>query len=363
LTVAGLILIGFGGWSFLQQQIEAGKPPPARILEVSIEDLEPSPAKSPEPPSQPTTSTRVEPISSKAQPEQPTPTAAKLTSAPVVENPAVTGQEETADVVPVEPQQARPEVTAAREATPPPQSAVSVFEAKLLEEASLLLEKAPQLLQEPGDPDEPAAEVPVEAEVVEVPVDAPESLAENPLLLAEVQEDVLAAAGGEDPAVAEANTGRPLTRIVAESIELDADVVPVGWESFVQDGVTTNVWRVADFAAGWHQNSMLPGQGGNVVLSAHHNIKGQVFRYTVDLEPGALITLYDEEQLYNYQVEDKFIVKDKGEPEAVRLENAKWIGPFNEERLTLITCWPFNSNTHRLIVIAKPTGQAQAAIE
>jgi sortase A len=113
---------------------------------------------------------------------------------------------------------------------------------------------------------------------------------------------------------------------------------------------------VADYAAGWHRNSVLPDQGGNVVLSAHHNIKGQVFRYTVDLEPGDLITLYDATQSYDYLVEDKFIVKDKGEPEAVRLENAKWIGPFNEERLTLITCWPFNSNTHRLIVIAKPAG-------
>ena len=54
---------------------------------------------------------------------------------------------------------------------------------------------------------------------------------------------------------------------------------------------------------------------------------------------------------------DKFIVKDKGEPEAVRRANAKWIGPFNEERLTLVTCWPYNNNTHRLIVIAKPVEQ------
>jgi sortase A len=73
------------------------------------------------------------------------------------------------------------------------------------------------------------------------------------------------------------------------------------------------------------------------------------------LEPGDVITLYtDETQAYEYIVEDKFIVKDKGEPEAVRRENAKWIGPFNEERLTLVTCWPYTSNTHRLIVIAKP---------
>jgi LPXTG-site transpeptidase (sortase) family protein len=235
-------------------------------------------------------------------------------------------------------------------------------------------------------PIEIEVEVSDDAEVVEIPAEVQLSLVDNPLLLADVQEDTPAAAEVEDPLLlvdvqeevqvatevevevedptaAIAAAGRPLTRIVAESIELDADVVPVGWESFVQDGVVSNIWRVADFAAGWHQNSRLPGQGGNIVLSAHHNIKGQVFRYTVDLEPGDLVTLYDEERAHEYRVEDKFILKDKGEPEAVRHENARWIGPFDEERLTLITCWPFNSNTHRLIVIAKPVGQAQAAVE
>jgi LPXTG-site transpeptidase (sortase) family protein len=231
-------------------------------------------------------------------------------------------------------------------------------------------------------PIELKVEVPDGAEVLEVPADVQPSLAENPLLLAEVQadvpaaaeveeplllvevqENVPAAAEVEDPTDASAAWPRPLTRIVAESIDLDAEVVQVGWETLVQDGVTTNVWRVADFAAGWHKNSMLPGQGGNVVLSAHHNIKGQVFRYTADLEPGDLITLYDEEQSHDYRVKDKLIVKDKGEPEAVRVENAKWIGPFDEERLTLITCWPFNSNTHRVIVVAAPVWQAQAALE
>ena len=146
----------------------------------------------------------------------------------------------------------------------------------------------------------------------------------------------------------------------AESIDLDADVVEVGWESVIQDGVAANVWIVADYAAGWHKNSKLPGQGGNIVISAHHNIKGEVFRYTVDLEPGDIVTLYDEDQSYDYVVVDKFILKDKGEPEAVRQANAKWIGPFDEERLTLVTCWPFTSNTHRLIVVAKPVGEEQA---
>jgi sortase A len=92
-----------------------------------------------------------------------------------------------------------------------------------------------------------------------------------------------------------------------------------------------------------------------VVLSGHHNIKGEVFRYIVELEPGDVVTVYDESgQEFQYTIEDKFIVKDKGEPESVRRANARWIGPFNDERLTLVTCWPYTNNTHRVIVIGKP---------
>jgi sortase A len=147
----------------------------------------------------------------------------------------------------------------------------------------------------------------------------------------------------------------PITRIVAESIGLDTQVIAVGWESIIrEDGTPVNVWTVADYAAGWHKNSALPGQGGNIVLSGHHNIKGEVFRYTIELNAGDIVTLYEGDQIFKYVVVDKFIVKDKGEPEAIRRENAKWIGPFNEERLTLVTCWPYTNNTHRAIVIAKP---------
>lgn len=41
-----------------------------------------------------------------------------------------------------------------------------------------------------------------------------------------------------------------------------------------------------------------------------------------------------------------------------RLENARWIQPSQDERLTLVTCWPANSNTHRLIIVARPVGQS-----
>lgn len=177
------------------------------------------------------------------------------------------------------------------------------------------------------------------------------SMQDNPL----VEEPADAAAAPEATAAPDnAPAISPITRIVAESIRLDAPVVAVGWTTEMINGVPVNIWTVADYAAGWHKNSALPGQGGNIVLSGHHNINGEVFRYTIDLNVGDVVTLYEGDQTYKYAVVDKFIVKDKGEPDAIRRENAKWIGPFNEERLTLVTCWPYTNNTHRAIVIAKP---------
>jgi sortase A len=148
----------------------------------------------------------------------------------------------------------------------------------------------------------------------------------------------------------------PPARIVAPAIKLDAKVVPIGWKTVIQDGKAVSVWEVAEYAAGWHKNSSLPGGGGNIVLSGHHNIKGEVFRYLVDLNPGDTVTLYADNRPYTYTVEARFVVLDKGVSEEQRQENARWIGPFPDQRLTLVTCWPYTNNTHRVIVIAKPTG-------
>jgi sortase A len=142
---------------------------------------------------------------------------------------------------------------------------------------------------------------------------------------------------------------------VIPAIDLDSEVVPIGWKQILKRGKLTSVWEVAEYAAGWHENSVLPGAGGNVVLSGHHNTKGEVFRYIVGLEPGDTITLYAGERPYTYTVESRFVVRDKGASAEKRRENARWIGPFPDEQLTLVTCWPYTNNTHRVIVIAKPT--------
>ncbi len=149
-------------------------------------------------------------------------------------------------------------------------------------------------------------------------------------------------------------TPLPPDRIVATSIGLDAPVVPVGQRMVQVGGQTAVIWDVADYAAGWHKDSARPGQRGNIVISGHHNIKGEVFRYVVQLEEGDEIVLYAGGRPYRYVVQRKMILKEKGEPLEVRQRNARWIAPSSDERLTLVTCWPYTSNTHRVIVVAKP---------
>lgn len=148
----------------------------------------------------------------------------------------------------------------------------------------------------------------------------------------------------------------PPVRIVAPAIDLDAPVVPMSWELVDAKGTMVSRWIVPSDAAGWHVNSAMPGQPENVVLSGHHNIEGKVFRYVVDLEPGDTVTLLAGERAYEYTITEKYILKEAGMPLKVRQKNAQWIRPTGDERLTLVTCWPYDwpGNSHRVIVVARP---------
>jgi sortase A len=130
----------------------------------------------------------------------------------------------------------------------------------------------------------------------------------------------------------------------------------MGWEMVEREEGVMSEWRVPKKAAGWHMNSALPGHGENTVLSGHHNIEGKVFRYVVDLEPGDEITLYSGDTPYTYFVTEKYILKEVGMPLEVQQKNAQWIMPTGDERLTLVTCWPYEwpGNSHRVIVVARP---------
>lgn len=144
-------------------------------------------------------------------------------------------------------------------------------------------------------------------------------------------------------------------RLVIPAIDLDTSVIEVGWETQEVDGQVVSDWIVPDsFAAGWHRTSAPPGQVGNTVLNGHHNINGEVFRDLVNLEPGDQIALYTPQDVYYYSVVERHILPEKGQSMEVRLENAQWIQPSEDERLTLVTCWPYTNNTHRLVIVAQP---------
>lgn len=152
------------------------------------------------------------------------------------------------------------------------------------------------------------------------------------------------------PVIADSSI-RPPTRIVIPAINLDAPIEPVGWSQV--NGVSA--WDIPNhFAAGWLKTSAPLGRSGNTVLDGHHNIAGEVFRYLVDLKAGDVIQVYSGDHLVMYEVTALHILPDRDQPLEVRRQNAQWIQPTLDERLTLVTCWPYTNNTHRLIVVAKP---------
>ncbi len=146
----------------------------------------------------------------------------------------------------------------------------------------------------------------------------------------------------------------PPDEIVIPILGLTAPVSRTTWTTELQNGQSVTVWQVPDYAAGWHINSALPGHGSNVVLSGHHNIKGEVFRDIVKLNTGDEILLHADGRIYRYTVSDRFIIPEKSVSEEQRRQNALWIMPTTDERLTLVTCYPYTNNSHRVIVIAKP---------
>jgi sortase A len=157
------------------------------------------------------------------------------------------------------------------------------------------------------------------------------------------------------PTVTPTPASAPIVRIVAPAIKLDAPVVAVGWIVVDDQGEKRSEWTTADYAAGHLITSLRPMQGGNIVISGHHNVAGEVFRYVVDLKEGDdIMVTIEGGRTFTYRVTEKLTVQETGASEAQRQANARYIADTPDERLTLVTCWPYWTNTHRVIVVAKP---------
>ena len=90
------------------------------------------------------------------------------------------------------------------------------------------------------------------------------------------------------------------------------------------------------------------------MLNGHQNTYGRVFQDLGLLQRGDEIIVYTDAGAYHYRVAEQHILIEEGQPLSVRVENARWIMPTHDERLTLITCGPDGKSTHRLIIVALP---------
>lgn len=117
------------------------------------------------------------------------------------------------------------------------------------------------------------------------------------------------------------------------------------------------VWETADREVSHHAGSADPGQPGNVVLSGHNNLYTEVFRRLSDVEAGDELHLRSEDgRTWVYQVTRTLIVREVGVPPAQLSENARRIQPTQQPVVTLVSCWPYWSNSQRVIVRARLVG-------
>ncbi len=121
-------------------------------------------------------------------------------------------------------------------------------------------------------------------------------------------------------------------RLQVPRLNLDAPVVQGdGWEQ-LKKGV------------GQHVGSTNPGQSGNVVLSAHNDVYGELFRHLDQLQPGDEVIVYTQQRQYVYVVDRTVIV----EPTAVEV-----MASTGSPTVTLISCYPYLIDSERIVVFTR----------
>lgn len=103
-------------------------------------------------------------------------------------------------------------------------------------------------------------------------------------------------------------------------------------------------WEALKRGVGQHIGTANPGQNGNLVLTGHDDIYGEVFKDLDQLEPGDEVTVFTATQTYTYIVTETQIV----EPTDVHV-----MEPTPHVTLTLISCYPYRVDTQRIVVSAE----------
>lgn len=124
---------------------------------------------------------------------------------------------------------------------------------------------------------------------------------------------------------------RQAIRIQIPAINVDAPVVQ-------GDG-----WEQLKLGVAQHPGTPDPGENGNLVLSGHNDVFGEVFRYLERLAPGDVVIVFTVQRQYFYMITGTQIVL----PTQVEV-----MDPTPNPTLTLISCHPYLVDNHRIVVSA-----------
>ncbi|MGH2536275.1 MAG: sortase [Candidatus Promineifilaceae bacterium] len=164
----------------------------------------------------------------------------------------------------------------------------------------------------------------------------------------------VASVGDAPTALGPAGFDRP-TRLVIPFLGVDAPIEPVGVRRTFVDGQGVMQWVVPNgYVVGWHASSAPLGVAGNTVLNGHNNIYGEVFRDLIDLPVGKEFTVFAGEEPRRYVVDEHKLFPESDQRLAVRLANARWIEATGDERVTLVSCYPYSTNRNRIVVVGRP---------
>jgi sortase A len=103
-------------------------------------------------------------------------------------------------------------------------------------------------------------------------------------------------------------------------------------------------WEQLKKGVGQHIGSADPGTNGNLALSAHNDIFGELFRDLDKLKPGDEIRVQTSMQEYVYRVTGMRIVS----PTEVSV-----LTPTAKPTITLISCYPYLVDTERIVVFGE----------
>ena len=102
-------------------------------------------------------------------------------------------------------------------------------------------------------------------------------------------------------------------------------------------------WEQLKKGVGQHIGSTNPGQPGNMVMSAHNDVFGEIFRNLDQLKQGDQIIVYTPQHAYTYIITNVGIVEPT---------NVEVMATSPNPSITLISCYPYMVDNKRIIVQA-----------